>query len=257
MGSAGPCTLHGGPCWVAGHRRHAGHLFDVQRPAHVIAPRAVEAESRHANGDHVRAQRGQRFVVQPELLHHSRGEVLHDDVGLRSEPMGEVAAGRRAQVQRDVTLIQVGGLPQRTALVPVLALERLGARIAESVRPLDRLELDDVGAECAEVAGEVSARPKCGQVKHFQARERQRRIRDRIGRPSPRSVIASRPHRPGAVPDGRAPSVSSTGETAGPGVETTSPSRRRRRRIPAWRTADCPARHGRRRPAPPECAVPD
>ena len=55
------------------------------------------------------------------------GEVLHHDARPAGQPTGEVAAGRRAQIERDVALIQVGGLPQWAALVPVLALERLGA----------------------------------------------------------------------------------------------------------------------------------
>src|ERR1700684_4590174 len=58
---------------------------------------------------------------------------------------------------------------------------RVRRRIAETVRSLDRLELDDVGTESAEVAGEISTRPKRAQVKDFQSGEWQGRILCRNG----------------------------------------------------------------------------
>jgi hypothetical protein len=49
-GIGGPLHVARRPVGVSGRRRHAGDLFDVQRPAHVIPPRAFEAESRHPDG---------------------------------------------------------------------------------------------------------------------------------------------------------------------------------------------------------------
>lgn len=60
------------------------------------------------------------------------------------------------------------------ALVPVVALVGERPRIAVPVGALDRLDLDDVGAERPEVAGQVGTGPERGEVEHPQPGEGQR-----------------------------------------------------------------------------------
>ena len=92
IGIGGPLQVARRPVGVAGDRRHAGGLLEVQRPADVVAPRALQAEPRHPDHDHVRLQLYQGFVVQAELLDHAGREVLHDDVGVADEPTGDATA---------------------------------------------------------------------------------------------------------------------------------------------------------------------
>ncbi len=161
--------------------RHAGHLFEVQCPTHVVPPRPHQAEAGHADHDDVRVDLNERVVVQTEVFDDARREVLHDDVGLGSQGKRQLSTSLGGQVQGDVTLVEIRCLPKGSAFVPVIAGIHLRARIAEPVGSLDGLDLHDVGAERAEVAREVGTRPERGQVEDLQAIERQVQRWSRVG----------------------------------------------------------------------------
>ena len=188
-GISGPLRVARRPVRVAGRRRHARGLLDVQRPADVVAPRAPQAEPWHPDNDQVGLQRHQRLVVQTEVLDNSRREVLDDHVGLRGQPAGDLEAPLRGQIECEVPLVEVGGLPDRAALVPVVALEGKGSRVTETVGPLDGFDFDDVGAKRTEVTRRIRAGPKSGQVQHPQSRKGKRVVG------GPKRFAASGPRR--------------------------------------------------------------
>ena len=160
------------PIRISGDRRHAGQLFDIQGPADEVAPGSLQSESGHPDHDHIGIDRDERVVVQSELLHDTRREVFDDHVGLRGKTQCQLATCLRRQVKGDVALVQVGPLPQRAAFVPIVAVAEQGTRVAMPIRTLNGLDLDDVGPEGAQVAGEIGARPEGAEVEYLQARER-------------------------------------------------------------------------------------
>ena len=173
----GPLRVARRTVGVAGDRRHTRDLLEVQRPADVVAPRAVQAESRHPDGDHVGVQRHQR--------RRSPGRTARP-LGARSSPRPRrpprPAVARCRGPAREVRssvrsrLLRLVPCQMGAALVPVVALVGEGARVAVPVGPLDRLDLDDVGAERAQVAGQVGPGPKGGQVQDPQPGEGQRPV---------------------------------------------------------------------------------
>src|SRR5690606_20455857 len=101
-------------------------LLDDERPADVVAPRALEAEARHADQDDVRLDLTEPRLVEAEILHDARREILEDDVGARREPAEEGAPLLARQVERQAALPEIRGLEGRAVLVVVLAELREG-----------------------------------------------------------------------------------------------------------------------------------
>ena len=162
---------------VPRHLRHARGLLEPHRPADVVAPRALETEARHPQHDHVGLDGADLVVAEPELLDDTRGEVLEHDVDVRDEAFEDLLALGAGEVEGQVTLVEVRRLPHRAALVPVVALLGERAAVAEAVRPLDRLHLDHVRAERAEVHAEVRARPRTCRGRGRAARRTAGRVR--------------------------------------------------------------------------------
>jgi hypothetical protein len=121
------------PVGIPRRGRHARRLLEVERPTDVVAPRALQPEPGHAHQDHVGPQIHQRFIIQPELLDHPGREVLHDDVGIADKSADQLTAAIGREIQCDVSLVEVGGLPHRAALVPPF-----DARRAVGSTPLSR-----------------------------------------------------------------------------------------------------------------------
>ena len=69
-GIGGPLQVARRPLGVSRHSRHPRCLLEIERPADVVAPWSLQAESGHAHEDHVGLELHQRLVVQPELLDH-------------------------------------------------------------------------------------------------------------------------------------------------------------------------------------------
>ena len=69
-GIGGPLQVARRAVGVPGHGRHTRCLLDVERPADIVTPGALQAESRHTHEDHVGLEPCQRLVVQPEMLDH-------------------------------------------------------------------------------------------------------------------------------------------------------------------------------------------
>ena len=89
-------------------------------------------------------------------------------------PRGEVLdAVESGEVDREVTLVEVGGLPDAAAVVGVVAVLQQRAREPEAVGTLDRLDLDHVGAEGTQVHPGVRPGPQRAQIDDPQPGERQ------------------------------------------------------------------------------------
>src|SRR3989475_12617439 len=98
------------------------------------------AEARHAHTDDVRPELHERVVVEPQVGHHSRAEVVDDDVRDGREPARELEAARVVQVEQDA---------------PLAAHERAreaAAAVAEVEAPA-ALDRDPVAAQVGEDAG--------------------------------------------------------------------------------------------------------
>jgi len=143
-----------------GHEeRVAGERLERRPVAHVVAVRPRQAEARHAHADHVRAEPHEHVVVEPQVGHHPRAEVVDDDVRDRREPAREVQAARIVQVEQDA---------------PLAAHERAreaAAAVAEVEAPA-ALDLDHVGAQVGEDAGRHRPGDHPGEVEDANAVER-------------------------------------------------------------------------------------
>jgi hypothetical protein len=125
----------------------------------VVAVGPREPEARHPDADDVGSERAERVVVEAEVRHHARAEVIDDDVRDGGEPAREVEPARVVEVQDDA---------------PLAAHQRAGeaaATVAE-VEAAPPLDLDDVRAEVGEDAGRDRTRDDPGEVEDARAVER-------------------------------------------------------------------------------------
>ena len=98
------------------------------------------------------------FVVEAELAHPARPQILDHDVGLVREPVNDFAAFRGRKIDGDAAL----------ALVPAEKAEtEMAKRIA-----LEAFDLDNFGAELREYHRAVRTRDVAGEVEHGDAIER-------------------------------------------------------------------------------------
>src|SRR5207244_517461 len=97
------------------------------------------------------------------------------------------------EIERDAALARVDAVVHRGPLPPALGRRLLRARETDAVRALDRLRLDDVGAEDGEEVAHEGTGPEHREVEHAEAGEgqgaavpdRRRRLRG-----PPRRVLA-------------------------------------------------------------------
>ena len=121
------------------------------------------AEAGDAYDDQIGIGFVQNVGREPHLFQRAGPVVLDQHVGLGDETQQRVLRRRVAQVEHDGALVAAVGLPvQRLAVVAPLA-----QRIA-----LRRLDLDDVGAEIAELQRQHVAGDEPRQVEHADAVER-------------------------------------------------------------------------------------
>jgi hypothetical protein len=132
---------------------------------------AKPTRSRHHDQPGVEAE--QRVGAQPELLHHPRREVLDDRVGPAHQLLEQAAALFGLQVEGDRALVGVHGVEHPAVLPPVVDVGAHPAGVADAVGPLDRLDLDHVGAERSQRMGGGGPGPERGEVDDPDTRKRQ------------------------------------------------------------------------------------
>ena len=154
------------------HRHPTGLGREVTQTTHRLAEhaeaglariRAGLPEARDAQHDQPGIERVQRVPAEPPALQGAGLEVLDQHVGLGRERAHRLLALGRAQVERHRALVARLHLPPHRGAV---AQQPPGA---QRIAALDRLDLDDVGAEVGErLAGE---RPgdQLAELEHLQA----------------------------------------------------------------------------------------
>src|ERR1017187_3418457 len=112
-------------------------------------------------------RRGQRLIVQPELLEDARPEVLDHDVSLGDQAVEQAPPFRGLEIERDAFLVAVDA--QEVHAFPVDERRTPGARVVALVRLLD---LDDARPHVREEHRAVRPGQYAGQVEHRDAVER-------------------------------------------------------------------------------------
>ena len=141
--------------FVAEKRGHAGRRFDGAADAGHMGPRTDPAIRRQARHHQVRLDRAERLVVESQVAHHTRGEVLGDEIHPREQGFEEVDPVRLRKIDRDAALVEVDRVVERIAVPGVPGgrdvlkrpRDRVPVRAAPTVQPATGFKLDDVGSE--------------------------------------------------------------------------------------------------------------
>ena len=175
-GSQAPRGATGGPSGNPVTQARPAICSMVGRESDPLAPRTIQPERRHPGDDELGVQLEQHVGGEPEVVHHARREVLDHDVGLATS-VGEQRDDPRGSSKSSVTerLLVFIGVEYPAVLPPVVDVVAHAARVPNAVGPLDRLHLDDVGAERGEQVGRGRPGPERGQVDDANALERQPR----------------------------------------------------------------------------------
>ena len=164
---------HGGRMFRrAGKVGQTGRLLHRGAVGAVAAPRAVRAERRHGDHDQRRIHFGQHRVAQAELRQHAGGVVLHHHIGNRHEPLQQLAAFRRGQIQREIALVAVHHV-ERRVLFRAAGVDPLLRRLptAPPVEADAVFHLDHVGAHVRQMPRRERPGPAHGQIHHPHAGE--------------------------------------------------------------------------------------
>ena len=128
---------------------------------------AFLAIGRDADHDKVRLKRAQRFKAQAPAIECAGAKIFGDDVGLRHQFAGDVRAFRRAQIQRDRSLVARFAQP-----VEARSGARAQAERAQRIPAPRHLDLDHLGAELPEDRSAIGRGDHRRQVKHPKPFER-------------------------------------------------------------------------------------
>ncbi len=157
---------------AAGHARPGGESaqgVEVDPVAHVGFVRAGNPLQAHGHIDNARVDLAYVLPAQVPLLHLAHAEVVDDDVALFDQSHGDIPAVGMAHVQGDAFLVgvAVGEIPATLQSLADAVLE--GAALAQDVRALLALDLDDFCAELAEDVCGDGAGADPGEVTHHDA----------------------------------------------------------------------------------------
>ena len=169
-GVRAPARGDGPAVGASGDMSHPTRLFEGWSPGDVVAKRTVESERRHADHDQPRVRGAQGLDVEAEMGEHPGGEVLDEDVGFGDEPAGEPLSVGVREVQGEAALVEVGRLPDRAPLPPIVT--ELGRRraVPERVRSGAGLHLEDVGAERSQEHRDDRSSPIDREIDDLEAR---------------------------------------------------------------------------------------
>ena len=133
------------PVRLTGRRREPAHRLGQRAEPGTAAIRADLSEAGDPGEDEARVVLAQPVVGQPPAFERVRTEVLDDDVRAGGEPAERLRPAGRRQVELDAALVAT----QR--LVPEVVAVPLGSVAPGGVRSAGVLDLDDLGAQVAEV----------------------------------------------------------------------------------------------------------
>jgi hypothetical protein len=145
---------------------HTGHrLYDgVEGGTLAIGPGL--AKSRDGCVDDFRIDRGHRFVVEAEALHHSGTVIFDEDVSLSSDSQERRSSGWDLEIERDAAFISVDARE-----IDTLAIEK--RRDATSkVAAARHLDLDHLRPERPEQPGTIRTGKHMSKVEHQHAGKR-------------------------------------------------------------------------------------
>ena len=144
-----------------------------------------KAEGRHAQDDHVRLGGSQVLLAQPETVEDARARSCRATMSAPcDQPARQIGTFGPAEVERHVTQADVRAVGDRRPFEDLRIAELDAAGEAHAVRPLDRLDLDDVGAHRRQVGRDERPGPERDERHDAQTLQRARRIRRR---PAPRA----------------------------------------------------------------------
>ena len=158
---------------ASGHRRQPRGLLQRRAIGAAAAPRAGHAECRHRHHDQPRIDLQHDSGIEAETRQHVGGVIVDDGVGISDQPLQQRKPDFSGEVERDPALVAVVHLEPVGLLVGslgVIGTARIGA--AKPVRILAGLDLDDVGAEIAHLAGRGRAGPAHGEIDDAQPLQR-------------------------------------------------------------------------------------
>ena len=145
----------------AGEIRQSREGVCDTRESGLSAKRPILSIRRNADKNGARVDRLEIVVSKAPLLERARAEILDDDVALGRELPQQLPPALLLQVQRNALLVPALSKPEKR-----VAALGIGAKAAQRIADLRRLDLDDLGAELAENRGAVWARDKSAQVEH-------------------------------------------------------------------------------------------
>ena len=131
---------------LAGDGHHPEQSLGKQVLAGLLGVGAIRAVAGGGRVDQLRPACLQRFVAEPQLLHHAGSEILRHDIGGIDQAQRELASLGRLQIDGDAALVAVGAQVERALpVVPDVAAAPVALPGAFGV--LDR---DHVGAKVAQ-----------------------------------------------------------------------------------------------------------
>ncbi len=146
------------PVVAALRRHHARPRLQQRIEAGLIVFGAAISERVDRHIDDARIARREAFVIEPELAHPARAQVLDHDVGLVRESVDDFAAVIGSKIQGDTAL----------ALVPS---EEAEAEMAKRIA-LETFDLDNFGAELREDHRPVRTGDVAGEIEYRDPLER-------------------------------------------------------------------------------------
>ena len=131
--------------------------------------RSLAAIGRDRAIDQARIGRRDRGIVEPELLHHAAGKILHHYIRLGDQRARNLERGRIGEVERDAALVAIEAEKCRA-----LAADFGMFVMARIVAAIGIFDLDHLGAEIRQRLGTGGTRNDAREVDHQQAIEGRR-----------------------------------------------------------------------------------
>jgi hypothetical protein len=155
---------------VAGDAHDAGEALHDLVIGRIVPQRSVLPEAGNGAVDEAGLQLAQRVIAEPEPLHHSRPEILDDDIGGAQQAAEHLLAGLALEIDGDRTLAGVLGEERRPH--QRLVEGGIGAELAREIAHAGRLHLDDLGAQQRELIGSERPCEHIGEIEDANAAEK-------------------------------------------------------------------------------------
>ena len=172
-----------------GDAHEAGASLGHDVHPRLVSQRAVLSPSRGGHVNESWVDNAKLLVVEVEVGHGARAQVLDDDVGGRDQLAKDLLAAIRLEVDRDRPLVAVEA-HERGALA--IDQRRRHAHLVAAVGVFD---LDHLGPEVGQLHAAERRRHVVADLEHADAGERRRAIAHRRPPSSPGQATRAPPHR--------------------------------------------------------------